>query len=112
MNSREATILDASRKPIASPTGLAVGHNLLLKTHMPPSLDDTIKTSNMVEDVKKVDPQAFHLVWGSKTRGMFFGAEQWLILTEQGDYTTFEMMATFSGVVPHLLKLFMGGHCG
>ncbi|TCD66450.1 hypothetical protein EIP91_001330 [Steccherinum ochraceum] len=107
---REATIVDSSRKPLPETTSLSASHKLLLKTHMPPTMDASVKTTDMLEHVKLVDPQEFRVVWGSTGSGILFGAEVWLMLSEEGSSRTkFEMVTVFKGVAAHIIKTFMGG---
>lgn len=73
-------------------------------------MDASVKTTDMLEHVKLVDPQEFRVVWGSTGSGVLFGAEVWLMLSEEGsNKTKFEMVTVFKGVAAHIIKTFMGG---
>ncbi|KAJ6589028.1 hypothetical protein B0H19DRAFT_1102576 [Mycena capillaripes] len=98
---RESTLIDASNKALPGHQ-IAKGNRLALKTHIPPTMDDSVKMRAMTELVMHVEPQS-QLAWGSHLPGWLFGAEQWNVLTEVEGGTKYEMIAVFSGVGPYLM---------
>ncbi|KAF7290641.1 hypothetical protein MIND_01304400 [Mycena indigotica] len=59
---RECTLLDEHKRPLGAGTPVAAGHRLSLKLHIPPTMDDTVGTHDMVEALSHVEAGA-HLVW-------------------------------------------------
>lgn len=105
--SRFASPLDSNKKPLAPSVPLSEGHYLFLKTHIPASMDDSIKTTDMTEHIKYVDRERFMLAWGSEGSGVMFGAEQWHMLTEENGQTKYEAVAVMKGLVAHGVKRVM-----
>ncbi|KAJ7074668.1 hypothetical protein C8F01DRAFT_32624 [Mycena amicta] len=78
---RECTPLDANKKPLLAGTQLASGHRLALKLHLPPTLDDTVPTRNMVEALSHVAAPS-HLAWGANSMPLLFRTQRWHVFTD------------------------------
>ncbi|KAK7028284.1 hypothetical protein R3P38DRAFT_3354080 [Favolaschia claudopus] len=99
---RESTLIDATKKPLPGHQ-IALGHQVALKVHMPPTMDDTVKMSAMTETVKQVQKPS-ELAWGShRLPGWLFGAQHWNVLTEVEGGTKFEIVTVFSGFVTSMM---------
>ncbi|KAJ7733794.1 hypothetical protein B0H16DRAFT_1328010 [Mycena metata] len=107
-DSRKATLLDGSKKPLPGPNPpLAKGNYIGLDVHMPPSMDDSIKPRALTEVIMQVEPER-QLVWGSARSAWLFGAQRWHTVTEIDAQTTkLEIIAVFSGLGPGLAKAWM-----
>ncbi|KAJ7902752.1 hypothetical protein B0H14DRAFT_2667528 [Mycena olivaceomarginata] len=94
---RGATVTDASKRPLPD-NQIAVGHKLVVKAQMPPTMDNSVKPRVLAETVIHVAPGR-QFVWGaSESPRMFFGAQRWHVLTDVHGGTKYEIIAVLSGI--------------
>jgi hypothetical protein len=104
--SRGATVTDASKRPLPD-NQIAVGHKLVVKAQMPPTMDNNVKPRVLAETVIHVAPGR-QFVWGaSESPRMFFGAQRWHVLTDVQGGTKYEIIAVLSGIGGSLAMRFM-----
>ncbi|KAJ7262740.1 hypothetical protein B0H12DRAFT_306219 [Mycena haematopus] len=103
---REATVTDASKNPLRDDL-IAAGHKFVVKVHIPPTMDDSVKTRTLAETVLHVAPGS-QLVWGaSASPKPLFGSQRWHVLSDVEGGTKYEIIAVLSGVGGSLAMRFM-----
>ncbi|THH02629.1 hypothetical protein EW145_g6724 [Phellinidium pouzarii] len=105
---RSMTIVNASKEEDADQT-LAEGKYLLMKCHIPPTMDDSARNQAPLELVKVVDGVNHRLSWVNVDYPSFaLRAERWQTLTAAGDgKSKYETWEVFNGVLAYFVKFFM-----
>ena len=100
-------IVDKAQKRVEDQTP-AVGKHLLLQTHIPPTMDDSISTTPAFELITHWDEQTRRLAWRYVGAPLFIKAERWQALstTEDGK-TLYESREVFGGIGAYLIKWFI-----
>ena len=107
--SRAMIIVDASKSPDADQT-LAEGKYLMMKVHMPPTMDDTVRSQVPFEVIKTVDREKHRLSWINIDYPQWaLRAERWQVLSTVDGKTLYETREVFAGLLAYILKWFMAG---
>ncbi|KAI0369266.1 hypothetical protein BV20DRAFT_946385 [Pilatotrama ljubarskyi] len=101
-------ITDKNEKPVEDQTP-AEGKYLLMKVHIPPTMDDSVPTTSAFEIITHVEPDTRRVAWKNLLPQWFVRAERWQALstTEEGK-TLYESREIFAGVGAYAIKMFIG----
>ncbi|KAI0632967.1 hypothetical protein C8Q77DRAFT_1120723 [Trametes polyzona] len=104
---RSQVVTDKDKKPLDDQTPVE-GQYLVMKVHIPPSLDDKIPTIDVFEQISHVQPDLHRVAWVSTLPSWFVKAERWQALstTEDGK-TLYESREIFAGSGAYAIKLFI-----
>ena len=80
-----------------------------MQVHIPPTLDDSVKTTSSFEIITAFDVGTRRMAWESKLPEWLVHAERWQALstTEDGK-TYYESREVFGGVGAYFIKTFLG----
>ncbi|TFK79525.1 hypothetical protein K466DRAFT_505394 [Polyporus arcularius HHB13444] len=100
-------IVDKSKKPLEDQTP-AKGKYLLMQTHIPPTLDDSVSTTEAFEQITHFDDVTHRMAWQNLLPSWFLKAERWQVLstTEDGK-TRYESREVFGSIGAYLIKWFL-----
>lgn len=103
------TIVDASKKALAEQI-LAVDKHLLMKCHIPPSMDDRHRKRAAFEIVKTVDHENHRLSWVNIDYPSWaLRAERWQTLESLPDgRTKYETWEVFGGILAYVVRWYLG----
>lgn len=106
---RSITIVDKSKKALADQT-LAVDKHILMKVHIPPSMDDEHKKQAAFEKVTTVDHDGHRLSWVNiDYPAWVLRAERWQTLVSLPDgRTKYETWEVFGGILAYVVKWYVG----
>ena len=84
------------------------GQYLVMKVHIPPSLDDKVPTIDVFEQISHVQPDLHRVAWVSTLPSWFVKAERWQALstTEDGK-TLYESREVFAGPSAWAIRWFL-----
>lgn len=102
-------LVDKSKKTL-SDQALAADAHLLMKCHIPPSMDDKRRKQSAFEVVKTVDHQHHRLSWiNIDYPSWALRAERWQTLVPTPDgRTKYETWEVFSGILAYVVKWYIG----
>lgn len=102
--------MDKSKKKLDDQTP-AKGKYLLMQTHIPPTMDDSVGAVSAFEQITHIDDQTYRLAWINLLPSWLVRAERWQALsrTEDGK-TLYETREVFAGVGAYLIKWFLFGN--
>lgn len=82
-----------------------------MQTHIPPTMDDAIKTTEAFELITHYDDTTYRLAWVNLLPAWLIKAERWQALstTEDGK-TKYESREVFGGIGAYLIKWFISGN--
>ncbi len=100
---------DKNKNPLPDQTPVE-GAYLVMKVHIPPSLDDSIPTISAFEQITHVQPDLHRVAWKSLLPSWLVKAERWQAVsaTEDGK-TLYESREIFAGSGAYAIKLFISG---
>ncbi|KAI0759025.1 hypothetical protein C8Q74DRAFT_1301632 [Fomes fomentarius] len=107
---RSQVITDKDKKPLAganSPEDQtpAKGKYLLMHVHIPPTMDDSARTTEAFEQIVFFDDAVHRLAWKSLLPQWFVRAERWQALSTTAEgRTRYESREVFAGVGAYLIK--------
>ncbi|KAH9852934.1 hypothetical protein C2E23DRAFT_139421 [Lenzites betulinus] len=106
---RSQVVTDKDKNPLADQTPVENAF-LVMKVHIPPSLDDSIPTISVFEQITHVQPDLGRVAWNSTLPSWFVKAERWQAVsaTEDGK-TLYESREIFAGSGAYAIKLFISG---
>ena len=104
---RSQVIVDKSKKPLEDQTP-AKGKYLLMQTHIPPTMDDSVPTTEAFEQIIYFDDMTRRMAWKNLLPSWFLRAERWQALstTEDGK-TRYESREVFGSIGAYLIKWFL-----
>ncbi|KAI5117131.1 hypothetical protein M0805_007715 [Coniferiporia weirii] len=103
------TIVDTSKKEEEDQT-LKEGKHLLMKCHIPPTMDDSARKQAPLELITVVDRANYRLSWVNVDYPAWaLHAQRWQTLTAVSDgKTKYETWEVFGGILAYIVKLFVG----
>ncbi|KAI0830250.1 hypothetical protein BC628DRAFT_1408386 [Trametes gibbosa] len=104
---RSQVVTDNDKNPLDDQTPKE-GDFLLMKVHIPPSLDDTVSTTSAFEKITHVQPDLHRVAWNSTLPSWFVKAERWQAVSASEDgKTLYESREIFAGPGAYAIKLFI-----
>ena len=86
----------------------AAGKYLLMKTHIPPTMDDSIGMTEAFELITHFDEETHRLAWKNLLPQWLIRAERWQALSKTEDgKTKYESREVFAGIGAYLIKWFL-----
>ncbi|RPD63311.1 hypothetical protein L226DRAFT_459831 [Lentinus tigrinus ALCF2SS1-7] len=100
-------IVDKSKKPLEDQTP-AKGKYLLMETHIPPTMDDSVSSTEAFEQITHFDDVTRRMAWKNLLPSWLIKAERWQVLstTEDGK-TRYESREVFGSIGAYLIKWFL-----
>lgn len=105
---RSQELTDKTGKVVLEDQTPAKGKYLLMKVHIPPTMDDSVGFQNAFELITAFDDVNHRLAWKNLLPQWFIKAERWQALstTEDGK-TVYESREVFGGIGAYLIKWFI-----
>ncbi|KAI8990396.1 hypothetical protein BD414DRAFT_413291 [Trametes punicea] len=101
-------VTDEHKHPLADQTPVP-GVHLLLRVHIPPTMDDSVSTTSAFEMITHVDPAAHRIAWKNVNAPRLLRAERWQVLsTNEAGGTRYETSEAFGGIGAYIVKWFIG----
>ncbi|KAI1789736.1 hypothetical protein LXA43DRAFT_556036 [Ganoderma leucocontextum] len=105
---RSQQITDQTGKTVLEDQTPAKGKYLLMKTHIPPTMDDSVRTQSAFESIIAYDDVTYRMAWTSLIPQWIVKAERWQALSTTEDGKTFyESREIFAGFGAYLIKWFI-----
>ncbi|ETW78569.1 hypothetical protein HETIRDRAFT_243347, partial [Heterobasidion irregulare TC 32-1] len=106
---REQTVVDATSKNPLSDQIPQEGQRLLMKVHIPPTMDDSKSFQTTEEIITHVDNANFRIAWKYATLPEWLlRAERWQTLSEVSPgRTKYETQEVFGGILAYVIKIFL-----
>lgn len=108
LHRRSQQITDQTGKTVLTDQTPAAGKYLLMKTHIPPTLDDSARLQDAFELIIAYDDDQHRMAWQSLLPQWIVKAERWQALSTTADGKTFyESREIFAGFGAYLIKWFI-----
>ncbi|THH18939.1 hypothetical protein EW146_g2144 [Bondarzewia mesenterica] len=106
---RQQTVVDAKSKNALPDQTPKEGQRLIMKVHIPPTMDDSKSFQNTEELITHVDNANFRVAWKYATLPEWLlRAERWQTLSEAGPgKTKYETREVFGGILAYVIRMFM-----
>ena len=105
---RSQELTDKTGKVVLEDQTPAKGKYLLMKVHIPPTMDDSVGFQNAFELITAFDDVNHRLAWKNLLPQWFIKADRWQDLsTPEDGKTVYESREVFGGIGAYLIKWFI-----